>query len=993
MPEIDIPFITVTTSYPGANPEVIEVDVAKRIEDAVSKIDGLKHVTSTCMDNLCLTLLEFDLGVDVDVAAVDVREKVNLIKSDFPADVEEPRILKFDVNALPVVTILLTGEMPLDHLYDYASEKLGDSFSTIPGVAEVQIAGGEDLELQVILDKGRLAGSGLTISDVIRKLRSSNLKVPSGTINDGAREFTVTMDSEMKTPEDFGNLEVDDDPARRIYLRDVAEVKMISKRKRTAAFHNGRPAVNMKIVKKGEANSVEVVNRVKQRLREIETSGTKPGGVEINWFTDEGDFTKASVDDAWNSVFLGIVLTALILLMFLHEIRSTLIVAITMPVSLICTFGIMRLFGYTLNNPTLLALGTSVGTLVTNSIVVIEDIFVKLGEGMEPVEAAKKGSAQVALPVFVSAMTNVVVFVPIGMMSSLIGKYFAPFAVTMTAATLVSLLASFTLTPLLASKLLRKKMPEHHSPLRWYTARWNKAYDWLEDFYWRGLKRLSLHPWRAPFLALFLLFATLALVAPRVGLAFFPENDRGEYIIKLELQSDSNLDTAIAATLEIEEKIRRMPEVLATSALCGKVQGVIGQVSEGVFLSEIHVKTTGKNERSMDLEEMRGMFRDFLGGQAGFKSTVNVPSPVGGSASQVEMEISGDDQKTIERLAAQAEATFKESPLMTDVDTNVRPGKPELKIVPRLPILNDMGTSPAQLGEITRGAVDGVKAGTYKVGDRSFDIRVIARELGDIEAVSTFNFSTRNGKPLDLDSISEKRRERIPIQIVRVDKRKTAKVYANPRKGVALGSASALADKEIPRMLPAGYSFRFAGQIEKMKEGQADFLSAILSAIVLTYLLIAASLESWTKPIIIMGTVPLALMGMFMALFLAGMPLSMMGLLGFVMLIGIVVNNAILMMDELDIQMRKGIPEPEAVLLASKMVFRPILMTSIAATLGIVPMAFGTGLGSELRSSCGMGIVGGLVSSTILSLTVIPMGYLFFYVRKPEMSRHTNASS
>lgn len=384
--------------------------------------------------------------------------------------------------------------------------------------------------------------------------------------------------------------------------------------------------------------------------------------------------------------------------------------------------------------------------------------------------------------------------------------------------------------------------------------------------------------------------------------------------------------------------------------------------------------------------EMRGMFRDFLGGQAGFKSTVNVPSPVGGSASQVEMEISGDDQKTIERLAAQAETIFKESPLMTDVDTNVRPGKPELKIVPKLPILNDMGISPADLGEITRGAVDGIEAGTYKVGDRSFDIRVIARELGDIEEVSTFNFSTRNGKPLDLDSISEKQRGRIPIQIVRVDKRKTAKVYANPRKGVALGSASALADREIPRTLPAGYSFRFAGQIEKMKEGQADFLSAILSAIVLTYLLIAAFLESWTKPIIIMGTVPLALIGMFMALFLAGMPLSMMGLLGFVMLIGIVVNNAILMMDELDIQMRKGIPEAEAVLLASKIVFRPILMTSIAATLGIVPMAFGTGLGSELRSSCGMGIVGGLVSSTILSLTVIPMGYLLFYVRKPKKS-------
>ncbi|HPN84104.1 MAG TPA: efflux RND transporter permease subunit, partial [Victivallales bacterium] len=881
MPEIDIPYITVTTLYPGANPEVIEVDVAKKIEDAVSKIDGLKHVTSTCMDNVCQTLLEFDLGIDVDVAAVDVREKINLIINDFPPDVEEPNILKFDINSLPVVTLLLTGEIPLDRLYDYAKEELSDQFSTIPGVAEVKIAGGEDLELHVTLDKRKLASTGLNVTNVVNKILSTNVKIPSGTIKEHSREFNVTMDSEMKTISDFENLEIDTDPDRRVYLRDIATIAFRSKDNRTRAFYNGIPAVNIKIVKKGDANSVEVVNRVKTKLNEINSSGTLPGGIKINWFVDEGDFTKASVDDAWSSVFLGIFLTAVILFMFLHEVRSTISVTITMPVSIIATFGVMRIFGYTLDNPTLLALGTSVGTLVTNSIVVIEDIFVKLEEGMPPDEAARKGTAQVALPVFASAMTNVVVFVPIAMMSSIIGRYFAPFAVTMTGATVVSLIVSFSLTPLLASKLLRKKMPEHHKIMRWYVTNWNKFYEETENFYWRNLQRLGKHSWWAPSLAIFLLFATLIFIAPKVGLAFFPDNDRGEYTIKLEFPSDSNLLKTQSATLNIEKQIRNLPEVLETSVVCGKTQGVIGQVSEGVFLSEIHVKTTRKNERKYNLDEMRAMFRNFLSEKSGFRSTVNVPSPVGGSSSNIEMEISGDDLKTLEKTSAVVEEAIKKSALVTDLETNVRPGKPELKVLPKLPILNDMNMSPVLLGGIIRGAVDGTKAGTYKLGDRSLDIRVISEEMDDLSEVTGLNFGSKSGKPLNIETISESQKDRVPIQIVRVDKSKTVKVYANPQKGVALGTVSSFVERQIPDLLPPGYKIRFAGQIEKMKEGQADFLFAIISAIILTYLLIAASIESWTKPLIIMGTVPLALIGMFLALFLARMPLSMMGLLGF----------------------------------------------------------------------------------------------------------------
>ncbi len=982
MPEIDIPFVTITTVYPGADPEVIEVDVAKRIEDAVSKIDGLKHLSSTCMENICINVLEFNLDVDVDIAAVDVREKINLILNDFPSDVEEPKILKFDINSLPVVTLLITGDIPLDALYDYVEDKLSDKFSIISGVAEINVSGGENLELHVILDPAKLASTNLTVADVIAKLKTNNIKIPCGRIKEGKREFNVTMDAEMKDISEFENMEIDSDPLKRIYLRDLGEIKMLSEENRSKAFYNGKPAISMKIIKKGEANSVELVNNVKKKLKEIIAERSLPGGIQINWFVDEGDFTKASMNDAWNSVFLGIILTAIILFVFLHEIRSTLIVVITIPVSIVATFGVMRIFGYTLSNPTLLALGTSIGTLVTNSIVVIEDIFAKLEEGMSPIDAAKKGTAQVALPVFASAMTNVIVFVPIAMMPSIIGKYFAPFAITMTAATLVSLLTSFTLTPILATKFLREKMPKRSKMMSFYIKHWNNFYNWIENYYLTNLNRMGRYPLWAPLLSIVLLAITFIFIAPRVGMSFFPENDKGEFILKLEFPTNSNLQNTIEHTLDIDRQIRGMPEVKETSVVCGKTQGVIGQVSEAVFLSEIYVKTSQKTERKLDLDEMREMFRIFLNKRCGFMSTVNIPSPVGGSSSQMEIEISGDEQNILEKLASDAETILQQSGLMTDVESNVRPGKPELKISLKRSVIEDARANAVSIGEIVRGGIDGINAGTYKVGDRSFDIRVIGKEILNCTHLADMTFSSENGRPLNIETISDLNRDSIPIQIVRAEKTKTVKIYANPRKGVALGNATSFAEKKIAQILPLGYKMRFTGQIERMQEGQSDFLFAIISAILLTYLLIAASLESWTIPLLIMATVPLSLVGMFVALFLTGTSLSMMGLLGFVMLIGIVVNNAILIMDELEIQKRKGLPLKDAILLASKIAFKPIIMTSIAAILGIIPMAFGMGLGSELRASCGIGIVGGLISSTILSLTVIPMGYTLFYCHK-----------
>lgn len=988
-PDVEIPYVTITTVYPGASPAEIEVDVAKRIEDAVGTIDGLKTMKTTCMENVCQILLEFRLGQSVDIAAMDVRERIDKIRNDLPAAAEAPEILKFDPNATPVVTLMLTGDLPIDTIYDYADEELSDRLSTISGVAEVQIAGGEPLELRITLDKRKLSACGLNVVQVLKKLSEGNVKVPVGRIRQGVQEVNVTYDSEFRNFEDLGALEIGTFQKRRIYLRDVAKITMESEEKRSLAFFDGRPGVVLKIVKKGDANAVRVIDAVRAEVRELDSSHRLPGGMKLEWVRDTGAFIRASVDDAWSSIFIGVVLTALILFAFLHEVRSTFIVVISMPVSIVVSFWAMELCGFTFNMFTLLALGTSVGTLVTNSIVVIESIARRLAEGDDPKQAADRGTAEVALPVFASAMTNVVVFGPIAAMSSLVGRFLIPFAVTMTIATLVSLFVSFTLTPILAAQLLRRETAEAEQN-NLFARIWNRGYSAAAGWFGRSLDAVCRHGLLTVLAALALFLFALLYIAPRVGMTFVPEDDQAEFIIKLEYPTDYSLESTLRRTLQVEKRIRQLPNVLRTATVIGKVQGTVGQATEGVYLAEITVVCKPKTERAESLDRMRDLFRQELSQLTNCIVTVNIPSLVGGSAASMELEISGDKLETIEKIATDSANRLRAGGSARDVDTSVRLGKPEIRITPRRAVLQNLEQPSSTIGSLLRGSVEGLKGGSYKVGARSFDIRVKLDEKEGYEQLPALSFASKEGKPLALDAISELSPSSIPIQINRTDRSRVAKVFANPAPGVGLQDLVNTTETLVAPQLPAGCRLRFGGMVTTMNEAFADFEQAILFAVVLTYLLIAATMESWTRPLLILFTVPLALIGMEFALYLAGIPLSIFGLLGFVMLIGIVVNNAILIMDDLAIQRAAGLDGPTAMRTAVKNKFRPILMTSIAAVLGIAPMAFGTGIGSESRSSCGIAVVGGLISSTILSLYVIPAIYILFRKRKSEPAPGAN---
>ncbi len=991
MPNIEVPYVSITTLVPGAAPTEIEVNVARKIEDSVSGIDGLKTVNSTCMDNVCVTLLEFQLHVDVDVAATDVREKVDLIINDLPAEAEKPQIKKFDPNSKAVVTMMALGDMPIDEIYDYIDDKLSARFSTIAGVAEVEVTGSEEMEFHITLDPEKLSGFGLTASDVVAKVNYANVKIPSGRLKEGDKELTVTFDSEIQNTADAAMIEIGKYNGRRIYLRDVADIGMRSKENRTAAFYNGQQGISIKIIKKGEANALAVVEAVREVYDTVLADGSLPGGLKLIWFLDDGAYITANVADAWSSVYLGMAMTALILLLFLQDIRSTFIVAISMPCSIVITFAVIKLFGYTFNNMTLLAIGTSVGTLVANSIVVLENIFRRIQEGDDVREAADRGTAEVAAPVFASAATNIVVFIPIALMSSLVGRFFTSFAVTMTVATLVSLFISFTLTPILALCLARPAaVGNRKRRIPFFSAfadGFNRRYQMLEDFYMRGIAHVIRRPWRTVLYSALLFTATVLFVAPRVGGSFFPETDRGEVIVKLEFPSYYNLNATIRRTGEIEQRIRQMPHVQATAVSIGKVRGSIGQASEGVHLAEIHIRLDGKGERRQNIDGMRQMFRDDLRRERDLLSTVNIPTTVGGASTIIEVEISGTDLAVLENIVKSIKNTMAEkrtpdgNGVISDLDTSARAPREELRIKPQRPVLQDLNVDANALGMLVRANIEGLKVGTYKRGDRTFDIRVKQQDREGREQLPEFEFASVDGKPLQLKNIAAIEHSELPIQINRADKSRIAKIYGNPAPGVALTGLVSEIDAEARKILPPGYRIRFTGQVEKMNEATGEFVTALILAAVMTYLLIAATMESWGMPFVIIFTLPLALIGMELALFLSNLTLSMMGLLGAVMLIGIIVNNAILIMDEVALQRKAGKTPQEAVLIACRSKLRPIVMTSIAAVIGILPMAFGTGLGSELRQSAGMGIVGGLVSSTLLSVYVIPALYLLFQWR------------
>ncbi len=984
MPKVDFPYITVLTVYPGGSPSDIEVDIAKRVEDAVVSIDGVKHVNSVAMENVCQTLIEFQMGVDVDVAANDVRSKLDLILVDLPEGCEKPKVLKFDINALPVVTLALSGDAPVDELFDFADNLLRDRLATLPGVATVELVGGAKREVHVTLDRDKLAARGLTSMSVVEAVQKGVKTVPSGRVRERGMEYSVKFDAEYEDLAALGGLEVANENGVRTYLRDVAEVGMTTEELRQTADIDGKPAIIVKVVKKADANAVEVVNGVRGALDRLRTG--LPGGMRLDWVEDDGTFIQASVDSATSNIIQGVLLTALILFLFLYNVRSTIIVAITMPLTIVIGLFFMKAVGYSLNMPTLMSIGLSVGILVTNSIVVLESILTRLQETGDPVKASRLGAGEVGIAVLASAGTNVVVLFPIIIMKSMVGFFFAPFALSMVIMTVASLFISFTLTPILCAKLL-KPVPEGAGGLLALMDRlWNGALDAVTEGFIRLLRFFEKNRLAAlAFMAfcVFMLWHSLGLAAG-LGFAFFPDSDRGKVSVKLEYPTSYDLERTTARVEEVKQRLAGLPGLKHMVTTIGKVEGVLGQASEGVYLAQVTLVFPQRTERAEKGDELVEAARRNMQGYADAIVTVSTPSTVGGQSAKIEVEIAGEDLALLDGLALRLEKTLRGRSGFDDVDTSVRIGKPELRVTPKREVLSDLGMPAVGVGMALRANLEGLTSAVYKKEGRNYDIVVKLAEKEGKEQVGQFLLPGPPGSPLLLSTVGEVAERLAPIQVLRKDKMRISKVFVNNSPDKPLGEAvddiKELFATEIP--LPAGYVLFFPGEYEVMQEGNAAFAEAGLIAIILVYLTLAAILESFFRPFIILLTLPLGFVGVVWALWAAGLAINMMVMLGIVMLIGIVVNNAILIMDSVEQYRGKGMSSHDAMITACRDQFRPIVMITAAAILGMLPLAMDQGIGSEPRVPLGVASVGGIAISAVLTLLVIPIVYDFFTRRK-----------
>lgn len=978
MPKADIPYVTIVTIYPGASPEELETDVAKRIEDAVVSIDGLKHVSSTCMENVCQTLLEFQLHIDVDIAATDVREKLDLIRADLPVDVEDPIIQKFDFNAKPIITLALTGETPLDELYDFADNTLRDRITVISGVADVQLIGGAEREVQIQLDRTQLAARGLTSLHVVQAVQQAVRIVPSGRVREEGTEYSVKFDADYAQVSDLADLEIANENGQRCYLRDVGQVLMATEELRQAAMLDGRPCVAIKVVKKADANAVSVTNTVRQAMTAL--NAELPGGMELVWIEDDGAFIEAANESAWVNVAQGILLTAAILFVFLYNLRALLVVGITMPLTIVIGLFFMQAVGYTLNTSTLIAIGMSVGILVTNSIVVLEAIVSRLDESGDPHEASRLGAKEAFIAVLASAGTNIVVLFPLSVMPTRIGMFIGPLAMTMFIMTVVSLFISFTLTPMLCSMLLKPHVAGSRSLLSRLERGWNRGFDGLVDRYRRLLQFNERHRWAAvlTLLAVIGIFVHSLWLGGQLGSSAFSESDRGAIYVRLEFPTRYELAETLRRVQQAEARLRELPELRHVLTSIGKVEAILGQSSEGVYLAQMLLKFSDRTDREITIEELMEQVRTRIDGFPDAVTGVSQPSMIGGQSNPVELEIYGDQLKTLDALALRAYDLATDLPGVRDPDTSVRAGKPEIRVFPRRDVLSDLGMPAVPLGLTLRANLEGLEAGTYKEGARSYDIVVKLAEQEGKDQVRAFQLAGTDGHPLLLTSVSRIEENEMPIQIIRKDKRRIAKLYSqlDERRlplGTAVNRIGELLDERGG--LPPGYGYSFGGTYEFMAEGQGGLAEAGILSIILVVLTLAAILESFRQPAIILVTIPLALIGTTWALAMAGENFSIFVIMGIVMMMGIVVNNAILIMDQFNTHVQEGIPRHKAMITASCERFRPIVMITLAAVLGMLPMALGRGIGAEMRTGVGIASAGGILISGVLTLVVMPILY------------------
>lgn len=985
-PKVEFPIVTVTTTLKGASPDVMDVDVADRIEGAVNTINGVKSITSTSTESVSRTVVEFVLERNIDQAVQDVREKVSAIRNKLPDDIEEPRIAKVDPDSTPILFMNLSGDKSVRDLSTYADEVLKEQLQRINEVGDVTLNGLRLRQVRIWLDAAKMRAYEASPTDVVIALKRENVELPGGRIETQTKEYTVRIKGEFAQIPDFNDMIVSYYKGAPVKIKDIGRAEDGMEEKRSLARFNGIPAIGIQIQKQSGTNTVAVAARVRKEVERI--NKTLPPGMKLNIAMDQSTFIIRSIDEVQKHLILGSLFAIFAVFLFLKNMRTTLISAVALPVSIISTFALINAFGFTFNNLTMLALSLSVGLLIDDAIIVIENIYRHVEEGMAPREAAKFATSEIGLAVMATTLAIVAIFLPVAFMKGLIGRFFLQFALTIVFAVLVSLLVSFTLTPMMASIFLKP----HNAPVsgsgkrgnfivRWSV--WKKSGDFLENNYKRletGYRRVlefSLK-YRKSMLAGAIIIFVLSILIARFGLGkeFLPPEDQGNFIVRLEAPIDYSVDQVEQYFISPEKKIREIPEIKSVFY----VQGYQGYSNKGIMI----VGLKPKAEREKSQEDIKKIVRLKLKQIPGLKVTAEDISLIGGGIRQVPIQYSirGNDLSALQAYAKQIISEFSKLPGIVDVDTSLEVGKPEFKVYVDRDKSADLGVDVATIAEainlLIGGEVDIARYKDEQKGKR-YDIRVRLNpeDRESSYAMQRIYVRARDGKLVELASVVNVKEGTGPSVINRVDRQRAVTIFAS-LEGKPLGEARNDLDEIAGRILPADYLPRYQGMGQVMQESFVYLLFALLLGIIMAYMILAAQFESFIHPITILLSMPLSFIGAFGALFITGKTLNIFSIIGLILLMGLVKKNAILLVDYTNVLRARGMSRREAILQAGPVRMRPILMTTFAMIFGMLPIAFAVGEGAETRAPMGIAVIGGLITSLVLTLVVVPAAYDVF---------------
>ena len=1007
-PNIDFPVVVVIADYPGASPTIVESEVSKKIEEGVNSIAGINALTSRSYEGQSVVVIEFGLHIDGRKAAEDVREKVASIKPLLRTEVKEPRVLRFDPSARSIWSVAVlpdsaSGAKPLSaiELTNWAEQTYKKRLENVRGVGSVAVVGGTKREINIYLNPQALEAFGITPDQVVSAVRNENQDLPVGAVRSGEQERVIQIEARMKRPEDFGKIivarkSVPGAQSAAVRLDQVARVTDGAQEVESLALYNGQRTLLLNVQKAQDENTIAVVDGLQKAMAEMQKN--LPPGVRLEQITDGSRQIRTSVNNVRRTLIEGALLTVLIVFLFLNSWRSTVITGLTLPIAIIGTFLFMNLFGFTINMITLMALSLCVGLLIDDAIVVRENIVRHVQMGKTPYQASLDGTQEIGLAVLATTLSIVAVFLPIGFMGGIIGKFFHEFGITIVAAVLISMFVSFTLDPMLSSVWHDPSIAahgKHGAPVTLYdrtigrvTGWFDRATESLGNSYQNILRWSLKHKLATVGLAVSIFVGSIFMV-PLLGTEFVPKGDFSETSLSFNTPVGSSLEVTEAKARQVEAIIRELPEVRYTLATIntGNAQGKI--------YANVYIRLVDRKDRNISVDAMSTVLRARLKQVPGITVThVGLLDAVGGQK-QILFSIKGTENAELERLAQQALAKISSVAGLVDVDSSVKPNKPTLDVQVKRDVASDAGLSVAQIGSALRTLVAGQTVGNWRApDDQTYDVNVrlapdARNSAQDLERIpfTVGNNADGSARIVRLNQVANVRESTGPNQINRRDLTREVAISGNVA-GRSAGEVSADIKTAMDSIaMPPGYSYQFSGSTKDMAEAFGYAISALILAIVFIYMILASQFKSFLQPLALMTALPLTLIGVVLALMLFNSTLSMFSVIGVVMLMGLVTKNAILLVD-FAIRSREphlndeghevpGLSRHDALLLAARVRLRPILMTTLAMIFGMVPLAFALTEGSEMRAPMGQAVIGGVITSSLLTLVVVPVVYCY----------------